>query len=285
MRSPRSLIESFLLVCAAFVAATAVAVQPVAAEIEGPPTNSWGVGELLTGTQNDSLRSYVFAIEQIGNRVYVGGRFGQVADGNTAVDRPYIAAFDATTGDWISSFTPELNGSVNALQTTPDGSRLFVGGDFSMVNGQSAGRLVALDPTTGAVDNGFAGALTSATVVRDFDIEGPWLYVVGGFNGVVSPVGNNLATRAARFDWQTGNHVPNWRPMVSGGTPWGVSASTTDRVYLAGEFNVVGGNSVIGGHAAVTKTDATYVPPKATSRTSRSLVIACTPAATAGPTP
>lgn len=262
MRSPRRLAKSFLSVCVAVVAAaTAMAVQPVAAEIEGPPTNSWGVDGLLNGTQNDSLRSYVFAIEQIGNRIYVGGRFAQVTDGNAAVDRPYIAAFDARTGGWISSFTPDLNGSVNALQATPDGSRLFVGGDFSTVNGQSASRIVALDPTTGAVDSGFAGALTSATVVRDFDIEGPWLYVVGGFNGVVSPVGNNLTTRAARFDWQTGNHDPNWRPMVSGGTPWGVSASTADRVYLAGEFNVVGGNSVIGGYAAVTKTDATYVPP------------------------
>ncbi len=262
MRSPRALMKSCFLAGAAIaMAATAVVVQPAAAEIEGPPTNSWGVDELLTGTQNDSLKSYVFAIEQIGNRIYVGGRFGDVTDGNTVVDRPYLAAFDATTGDWISSFTPDLNGSVNALQATPDGSRLFVGGDFSTVNGQSASRLVALDPTTGAVDNGFAGALTSATVVRGFDIEGPWLYVVGGFNGVISPVGNNLSNRAARFDWQTGNHDPNWRPMVSGGTPWGVSASTADRVYLAGDFNVVGGNSVIGGYAAVTKTDATYVPP------------------------
>jgi len=262
MRSTRNLARSFVLACVALVAAaTAVVVQPVAAEIEGPPLNSWGVDELLTGTQNDSLRSYIFAIEQIGDRIYVGGRFGDVTDGNTIVERPYLAAFDAATGGWISSFTPDLNGSVNALQASPDGSRLFVGGDFSTINGQTASRFAAIDPATGALDTAFAGALTSATVVRDFDIDGPWLYVVGGFNGVVSPVGNNLANRAARFDWQTGNHDPNWRPMVSGGTPWGVAVSTADRVYLAGEFNMVDGNSVTGGYAAVTKTDATYVPP------------------------
>ncbi len=253
--------RAFVLTVGLSLMLSVLAVAPVSAEIEGPPTTSWGVDELLTGTQNDSIKSYVFAIEQIGDRIYVGGRFGDVTDGATAIDQPYLAAFDATTGDWISSFTPVLNGSVNALQATPDGSRLFVGGDFSSVNGQTANMLVALDPTTGAVDNGFAGSLTSASVVRDFDIEGQWLYVVGGFNGVASPVGNNSATRAARFDWQTGNHDPNWRPMVSGGTPWGVAASTADRVHLAGDFTIVGGNSVTGGYAAVTKTDAVYVPP------------------------
>ncbi len=243
------------------IVASIGAVSTVGAEIEGPPTTSWGVDTLLTGTQNDSIKSYVFAIEQIGDRIYVGGRFGDVTSDNASFAQPYLAAFDANTGVWISSFTPNLNGSVNALQASPDGSRLFVGGDFSSVNGQSANMLVALDPTTGAVDSGFAGQLTSATVVRDFHLDGQWLYVVGGFNGVSSPIGNNLAQRAARFDWQSGNHDPNWRPMVTGGTPWGVSVSSADRVYLAGDFTTVGGNSVTGGFAAVTKTDATYVPP------------------------
>ena len=238
-----------------------VVTTPAGAEIEGPPTTSWGVDELLTGTRNDSIRSYVWAIEQIGNRIYVGGRFGDVTNGATSVDQPYLAAFNATSGEWISTFTPDLNGSVTALQASPDGSRLFVGGDFSTVNGQTAQSLVALNPTTGAVDNSFDATLTSANVVRDFDIDGRWLYVAGGFNGVVSPVGNNFSPRAVRIDWRTGDHDPNWRPIVSGGNVWGVAVSTANRVYLAGDFTTVDGSQVTGGYAAVTKSDATYVPP------------------------
>ena len=238
-------------------------IGPANAEISAGPTTDWGVEGLATGTANDSIRSSVFAIEQVGNRIFVGGRFTDVTeDGVGSTPRPYLAAFDATTGDWISSFTPTLNGSVLALQAAPDGSRLFVGGDFDTVNGQTAEALVALDPTTGAIDPTWAGTLTSASAVRGFDIQDNWLYVVGGFNGVVSPAGNNLAMRAARFDWQTSAHDPNWRPMVQGGSPWGVAASAdADRVYLAGYFLTVDGAAVTGGFAAVTASTGTYVTP------------------------
>ena len=232
-----------------------------AAEIDDGPTTFWGVDTLLSGTQNDSLRSYVFAMEQVGDRVYVGGRFGDVTNEGNRYPQRYLAAFDATTGVWIDTFVPALNGSVNALQASPDGSRLFVGGDFTTVNGQPAPALVVLDPSTGAIDTSWSGTLTGSTVVRDFDVQGPWLYVAGGFNGVASSAGNNVAFRAARFDWKTGAHDPGWRPMIQGGTPWGVAASAdADRVYFGGDFLTVGGVSVDGGFAAVTASNASIVP-------------------------
>jgi hypothetical protein len=46
-----------------------------------------------------------------------------------------------------------LDGTVRAAVATPDGSRLFVGGQLNNVNGQPISGLVELDPTTGAALN------------------------------------------------------------------------------------------------------------------------------------
>src|SRR5262245_10549856 len=50
----------------------------------------------------------------VGNTVYVGGDFPTVRsnDGTTVVTRANLAAFDATTGDLISTFTANTNGIV-----------------------------------------------------------------------------------------------------------------------------------------------------------------------------
>ncbi|NNF55990.1 MAG: fibronectin type III domain-containing protein [Acidimicrobiales bacterium] len=224
--------------------------NPAAAEIGNNNNLPDGVVGLATGTQTDSIDTKVWAIEQIGSRIYVGGRFLQVTAGNTVVNQPYLAAFDSITGQYIPSFAPTLDNSVYTLQASPDGSKLFVGGDFDTVNGSPIDALVALDPVTGAVDNSWTGDVNGAPVVRGFDVEGDWLYVGGSFTSVISSAGNNAAWRALRFNVHTGAHDPSWRPVVTGGSVWGIAASPdADRVYLAGYFSSVNGSAVAGGFA------------------------------------
>ena len=88
--------------------------------------------------------------------MYVGGNFttvqkGAAATGADKVAQPYLAAFNATTGDYIRSFRPVLNNQVKSLAALPDG-RLAVGGEFTSVGGAARAGLVVVNPTTGALD-------------------------------------------------------------------------------------------------------------------------------------
>ena len=83
----------------------------------------------------------VYAMTHIGSTVFLGGRFSQVRQkplkqGGPFVNVDDLAGVDATTGapvepTWDPSFN--LTGTVYALAPSPDGSMIYVGGDFSGV--------------------------------------------------------------------------------------------------------------------------------------------------------
>ncbi|MEZ5230804.1 MAG: hypothetical protein R2710_30270 [Acidimicrobiales bacterium] len=165
-----------LLILAGVVFGIGSSPAPVGAELASLPTTTWGVSGLQTGTETDNIDAPIFDMARIGNVLYVGGRFTDVTDGVTTVAQSSLAAFDATTGEWIPTFTPSFDlGAVYALEASPDGSRLFVGGDFTTVNGTGTGALIAADPATGAVDTGWSGRVGGYQLVRDFDIDGTQL--------------------------------------------------------------------------------------------------------------
>ena len=100
-----------------------------AAPRSGSLTSTWGVtGTGAAGTGENATEVQAFA--QIGNTMYVGGNFttvqkGAAATGDDKVAQPYLAAFDATTGDFIRTFKPVLNSQVGALQTVSPGSKTY----------------------------------------------------------------------------------------------------------------------------------------------------------------
>lgn len=237
------------------------AAPPASAEIVEGATTYWGVTGLMTGTTNDDLDSEVWAMEQIGNRVYVGGRFTHVTNNGAQFARPAIAAFDATSGVWIDTFAPNLNGgAVYALQASSDGTRLFVGGDFNQYGVSNVKGLVALNPITGIIDWNFSGRVSGGLqpTVKALDIEGDWLYVAGEFDALkANGVGPDLSN-AGRISQTTSVVDPNFTPDVVGGAVWGIDASpTTDNVYLAGTFDSVNGDSNTEAFAAVDESGMT----------------------------
>ena len=65
---------------------------------------------------------------------------------------------DTTNGAPVNgSFntTASVDGPVRVLFRSPDGRRLYVGGEFQHVNGEAHHRLIALDPVTGQIDRTF----------------------------------------------------------------------------------------------------------------------------------
>ncbi len=226
--------------------------RPAAAELASLATTTWGVEGLRTGTQTDNIDAPVFTMETIGNTLYVGGRFLSVTDGVTSQPQAGLAAFDATTGAWIAGFAPQLNGAVYALRASPDGTRLFVGGDFTTTNGAATGALVALDPSTGAIDSSWTGRVGGYQLVRDIDVDADEVYVAGGFTSISSAAGGNSAGRVARFDLSTGVQDSTWRPTIGGGSIWGISVSrAAGRIYLAGTFTSSNAAAVTGGFVSL----------------------------------
>ena len=95
-------------------AATLVS-APAGAEIATYAQDTWGVYNSITsGTLTDRIDSEVMAIERIGNLIYVGGKFTDVRQtpSSAPVNQRFLAAFDAQTGAYVSSFDVDLSGPV-----------------------------------------------------------------------------------------------------------------------------------------------------------------------------
>jgi hypothetical protein len=88
-----------------------------------------------------------------GRRIYAGGMFKHIGGQPAA----RLAALDPTTGALDPTFAPPaLDGVVRALALSPDGSRLYVGGDFTALTAADGTvddrpHVAALDAATGSV--------------------------------------------------------------------------------------------------------------------------------------
>ena len=214
------------------------------------------VGVRKVGDSEPSLDTPVQAFATTGDRVFVGGKFDDVRDTATGnlVDQNYLAAFDKNTGAWISSFTPQLDGTVWDLVVA--GGRLIVAGQFTNVDGEplTAG-LAALDPVTGAVDPDWSASLTlTGSSARPYaraldvvDVGGvDWVYFGGNFTRVThefsdgSQLERNTA-RLARARLSDGYPDNQFLPDVDG-TVYDLDANA-GRVYVVGDFDGVNGNT------------------------------------------
>ncbi|MFE9257824.1 LamG-like jellyroll fold domain-containing protein [Streptomyces sp. NPDC006879] len=82
--------------------------------------------------------------------VYAAGDFHQVS----GQKRERFAALNAATGA-LRSFRADADEPGRALEFTPDGKKLILGGEFFTVNGKDSHALAVVDATTGAVAKSF----------------------------------------------------------------------------------------------------------------------------------
>jgi hypothetical protein len=110
---------------------------------------------------------------------YAGGHFDRVTGTSGAVTN--IVAFDTATGAIKTAFGPTLDNVVRDVAYAPDTGGVYVGGDFTTVNGASASTLVKLNP------NGTVAwkAPWTRGIVQDVDLVSvggaPHLIVAGSF--------------------------------------------------------------------------------------------------------
>jgi Domain of unknown function (DUF5122) beta-propeller len=125
------------------------------------------------------VRPRVLALGRHGDTMYVGGMFHNIQDRQrqSTVPRENLFAFDVPTGD-ISAFAPNVNGPVWAIAVV--GDSIYVGGDFTSVNGVARRGLAKLDVATGAVDPTFVPPFGTGRVTDLAYVDGR-LIVAGSF--------------------------------------------------------------------------------------------------------
>lgn len=175
------------------------------------------------------------AVLVVGDTVYVGGDFSTIRNnsGSATVSRANLAAFDVATGVLRTSFRADTNGTVRALAT--DGSRLFVGGSFSRVNGTARSRLAAVDLDSGAVQSFTADANSNVYALA---VGGGRLYVGGSF----SSLQGRSRSRLASVQLSDGS-VTSFSPSANNSVRALAVAGDGGAVYAAGDFTSVGGSS------------------------------------------
>ena len=220
--------------------------------LEGPaPTLNFNAGA-EADTDTDAWGRELLRID---NTILVGGDFTGIkatrfGNNNTFIDRPFLAALDAVTGQPVGNNgfqTPSaVDAVVRAMALSPDGRQVYVGGDFG---------LLALDSTTGNVEIDFSnnqirgGGGTDTPEGRVFDIAvtSQHIYIGGDFQTVDGNGRRNIARLDLDF-----NVDNSWNPAVANGFSSGRSAPvqsvavspTEDMVYLGGTFQRVNDTDV-----------------------------------------
>lgn len=252
-----------LLTLLGTITGVALAPSPVAAELTEVQETWWGLetvgtSRVLNGWRQNPLG---WAVEPVGGAMFVGGQFLDITNGTETIRQPYLAAFDAGDGKPLRWITPNVGGPVLSLEATTDGG-LLLGGEMDDYNGVNVGSLTKIDPTTGEIWPGWSTRVYGGTgVVRDIRSEPDgWTYAVGSFTTATDGNQAQAVSGAIRFDSSTGAIDWTWKPQVSGGSVWGISVSQTDnRIYLAGWFTEIDGDSSARGFASVDNVTAALI--------------------------
>jgi hypothetical protein len=155
---------------------------------------------------NSSAQIYVVTPSITGDTTFIGGNFSSfiTKDGSTTYQRQGLAAINTRTGVMLN-WTCDINnnGTVKSIIVDKDGSSLYLGGEFTDVNGVSRSRLAKIN-TDGSVVTGFSTPNINGSVGNQggtcmtLNLTGDTLFFVGDFTTINGNTRNNLA--AVRTD-------------------------------------------------------------------------------------
>lgn len=251
-------------------------VSPAAAAENGPAPieqrNSQTVtADPLPTVQIDS--GIVWTQEVVGNTVYAGGSFSNArpagaAPGTNLIPRSNILAYNLTTGV-ITSFAPVINGQVKVIKASPDGSRIYVGGSFNNVNGQTRWNFAAFDVATGALNSTFKPAV-GGSYVNAIEVTNSAVYVGGLIGAAAGVTRKNLAA------FSTSGALLGWAPTSDLQVDSMVLTPSNNKLIVAGRFGMVN-NVSQRGLAALDLSSGAVLPWTITS-----IVLNGVPAGTSG---
>ncbi|WP_068920838.1 LamG-like jellyroll fold domain-containing protein [Planobispora rosea] len=215
---------------------------PARADIDPAP----GVPETVTADALPTwqINGVVWKMATVGSTVYAVGSFSKARPPGTApgnaqeVNRSNILAFDITTGNLLP-FAPVLNAQARTIAVSPDQKKIYVGGDFTTVNGQTRNRVAAFDVATGALEAGFAPSV--GNIVRALTVSDTTVYIGGNFFNV----NGSSRTRLAAVARGNGALQP-WAPTTDDEVFALLMSPDGSRVIVGGKFQALNGATRVG---------------------------------------
>ncbi len=222
-----------------------------------PLTTGWGVwqdcGASYPGQNCATVQ--VTADNPTTHLLFLGGTFTKALDPTTNRSASYqnLVAVDDRTGNLVTTFPAHtFNGTIYAAALDMAANRLYVGGDFTTVDGSSlaAGHVAAFDMTTGALARAFNVQANGSVRCLIYDGGTGLLYVGGRFTSVqaqprarlaaVNPVIGALSTSFVppAMSWTETSlaYLGDVRALTIG-----ADTSGHRMLYVGGHFDNVGG--------------------------------------------
>jgi hypothetical protein len=184
------------------------------------------------------INGVVWSQVTVGTTVYATGNFTAArppgsAPGANLTTRKNLLAYSLTTGNLITTFARGLNAQGIVVARSPDGSRLYVGGDFTTVDGAPHVRIAAFNTATGALIASFAPSFNAR--VKAIAATNTTVYVGGSFttaNGVAR-------TRLAAVNASNGALL-SWAPTADDATVTSMVLAPSGReVIVGGQFSTL----------------------------------------------
>jgi hypothetical protein len=216
----------------ACVASTAVAVSAGVGLVGSTPAAQALSRAAHPGYQTNGR---VTSIVTVGNTVFIGGDFTSVRPSGTAagapgVARQHLAALRLDNGR-LRAWKPATNGGVSALASSPNGRTLFVGGDFTRLNGSKRHNLGALSTRTGTIRHFKAGTNGQVLAIAATRHR---VYLGGMFTRIKGTKRQHLGATDRH-----GRLLQRWKPRASGPVRSIAMSRNRRSVYVGGDFSAI----------------------------------------------
>jgi PKD repeat protein len=217
-----------------------------------PPTVA---ADALPTAQIDGV---VWSQVVVGNTVYVAGKFttarpAGAAPGTNTVPRANLLAYNIETGVLDTTFKPMLDAQALAITASPDGSRVYVTGDFTTVDGAPYYRIAAFSTATKQVIPSFKPILGSQG--RALAATNSTVYVGGTFRTVTGQARDFVAAVNA-----SNGAVTPWTANTDAVVNALAVTGDGSKVVLGGRFTAASDATNVRGLAAVTTATGASVP-------------------------
>jgi PKD repeat protein len=236
-----------LLAAAAVAAAGAVSIKvdQHAADADTAPANGTPATVSADGLPTVQINGVVWAQTTVGNTVYVTGDFTQARPAGVAVNgagsvaRADLLAYDITTGQLITTFNHSLNGPGRAITASPDGTQLYVGGDFTTVDGVTHNHVAAFNIAAGTLVTSFTPSFNNTVLA--LAATNDTVYVGGQFT-----TANGVARLRAAAYSRAGVLSAAWNPAPDSNVHSMTFTPDKSRLVLGGQFVKLAGATAVG---------------------------------------